>query len=113
MGYQRMLAQVFGGVVSVSSLADFQRKAGSDVDDVLAPSITTNSGGSNVFTWPPETFSVDLTPTIRDKTGQVVATPRVVGLGTASTRERISGYGFSGCRALEDALRKLTPALRE
>ena len=113
MGYQQMLSQVFSGVVSVSSLTDFQSKAGGDVDYVLTPNIVTNSGGSNFFTWPPETFSVDLTSTIRDKSGKVVASPRVVGMGTATTSERISDYGFSGRRAFEDALRKMNPALRE
>lgn len=111
-GYQRMLSQVFGGVVSVASLADFQSRAARDVDYVLTPHIVTNSGGSNFFTWPPETFSVDLTSTIRDRTGKVVATPRVVGMGTATTGERIKDHGFSGRRAFEDALRQMNPALR-
>lgn len=112
-GYQRMLSQVFSGVVLVPSMADFQSRAGSDIDYVLTPQIVTNSGGSNFFTWPPETFSVDFTSTIRDRNGKVVATPRVVGMGTATTSERIADHGFSGRRAFEDALRKMNPALRE
>ena len=113
MGYQRMLSQVFSGVVSVASLADFQSRANGDVDYVLTPHIVTNSGGSNFFTWPPETFSVDLVSTIRDKSGNVVASPRVVGMGSATTSERIKDHGYSGRRAFEDALRKMNPALRE
>ena len=30
-GYQQMLSQVFGGVVAVTSMADFQSRAGADI----------------------------------------------------------------------------------
>lgn len=110
-GFQRMLSNVFETVVPVASVAPAE--AGAALDYVMVPTVVTNSGGSNLFTWPPETFTVDIMSTIRDKNGRVVATPRVVGTATATTGERISDHGFSGRRAFEDALRKMEVAIRE
>lgn len=112
-GYQRMLSQVFQGVTRVPAPAVDPKAGDAAPDYVLTPLLTTNSGGSNFFTWPPENFSVDLTTSIRDRSGKVVATPRVVGTGTATTGERLGDHGFSGRRAFEDALRKMEAALRE
>jgi hypothetical protein len=108
-GYRQVLSQTFQQVSAGSSSG----MATGSAEYLLTPSIVTTSGGSNFFTWPPETFSVDLTTSIRDKSGRVVATPRVVGVGAATTSERISDHGFSGRRAFEDALRKMEVALRE
>jgi hypothetical protein len=110
-GFQKMLSNVFETVVPVASMAP--ENIGTSVDYVVVPVVVTNSGGSNFFTWPPETFTVDIMSTIRDKNGRVVATPRVVGMATASTGERITDHGFAGRRAFEDALRKMEVTLRE
>ena len=112
-GYRTMLSNVFETVVSVATLGQVQSSPGPTVDYVMIPMVVTNSGGSNFFTWPPENFTVDLTTSIRDKEGKVVATPRVVGVATATTSERLVDHGFSGRRAFEDALRKMEIALRE
>ena len=112
-GYRMMLSNVFERVVPIASLSDLHSEAGASLDYVAIPTVITNSGGSNVFTWPPENFTVDLTTTLRNREGNIVASPRVVGIGTATTGERLSDQGFSGRRALEDALRKMELALRE
>jgi hypothetical protein len=111
-GYQRMLGTVFQSVTPLATWPVSPSAAAPAVDYVLTPSIVTSSGGSNFFTWPPETFSVDLSTKILDKSGKTVATPRVVGVGTASTSERLADHGASGRRAFEDALRKMASALR-
>lgn len=82
-------------------------------DYVLEPTVVTNSGSTGFFTWPPTNFSVDITNTIRDSSGRVVANPRVVGVGTAETGERLGDHGFAGRRAMEDALIKTHVALRQ
>lgn len=82
-------------------------------DYVIEPTVITNSGSTGFFTWPPTNFSVDITNTIRDSSGRVVATPRAVGIGTAETGERLKDHGFAGRRAMEDALIKTHSALRQ
>lgn len=82
-------------------------------DYVIEPTVVTNSGSTGFFTWPPTNFSVDITNTIRDASGRVVASPRVVGIGTAETGERLKDHGFAGRRAMEDALIKTHAALQQ
>lgn len=82
-------------------------------DYVIEPTVVTNSGSTGFFTWPPTNFSVDITNTIRDASGRVVASPRVVGIGTAETGERLRDHGFAGRRAMEDALVKTHAALQQ
>lgn len=82
-------------------------------DYVIEPTVVTNSGSTGFFTWPPTNFSVDITNTIRDASGRVVASPRVVGVGTAETGERLRDHGFAGRRAMEDALVKTHAALQQ
>lgn len=82
-------------------------------DYVIEPTVVTNSGSTGFFTWPPTNFSVDITNTIRDASGRIVASPRVVGIGTAETGERLKDHGFAGRRAMEDALIKTHAALQQ
>jgi hypothetical protein len=106
---KRVLEALYESVVPLSG-----PELPADVDYVLVPFVVTNSGGSNFFTWPPETFTVDLAASIKGKDGKTVAGPRVVGSGTATTQERLGGrdFGFAGRRAMEDALSKLAVALQ-
>ncbi len=111
-GYQKMLSNVFTGVVKLTSPTALEN--GSEhIDYVVLPTIVTSSGGSGFFTWPPTNFTVDLTCSIRDTVGTQIATTRVVGTGTADTSERIHDHGFAGERAMEDALMKMQVALFE
>ena len=64
------------------------------------------------LTWPPSNFTVDLTLTIRRASGEIVATPRVVGHGHAADGERIFDHAIAGRRATEDALLKMRDQLR-
>jgi hypothetical protein len=111
-GYLRVLANVFREVAKLDSV-DGAKGPSSDVSYVFSPEIVTSSGGAGLFTWPPTSFTVDLTSNVRDKNGQSVATKRVVGSGTAETGERIREHGIAGKRAMEDALDKMQHALTD
>lgn len=113
IGYQKMLSNVFKGVVKLTSIADPLTNSHNSIDYTIMPILVTNSGGSGFFTWPPTNFSVDLTSEIRDTSGKLIASPRVVGTGTASTSERISDFGIAGKRSMEDALLKMQGSLFE
>lgn len=111
-GYTYALAGVFRRVIKVSTPTP--RADGNDkLDYVIEPTIVTNSGGSGFFTWPPTNFSVDITNKIRNSSGQLVASPRVLGVGAAETGERLGEHGIAGRRAMEDALNKMRISLLE
>jgi len=107
-GIERMLGVVFTQVSR--SGTTLVGRAGTDY--VITPAIVTNSGSDGLLTWPPSNFTVDLTLTIRRASGEIVASPRVVGHGHAADGERIFDHGIAGRRATEDALLKMRDQLR-
>lgn len=112
-GYERVLSNVFSDVVQLRSEPDYSRTKQLRLDYFIQPQIVTSSGSTGFFTWPPTNFTVDLTNTIRDENGAIISTPRVVGVGTAVTTERLSEHGVAGKRAMNDALSKMQAALLE
>jgi Short C-terminal domain len=112
-GFEQMLSNVFTGVVKLASITDLPAVARGGTNYIVQPVIVTSSGGSGLFTWPPTNFTVDLTCNIRDSTGALIASPRVVGTGSAETGERLKDHGFAGKRAMEDALLKMQTAMLE
>ena len=61
--------------------------------------------------WPPSSFTVDLTSSVRDGAGKQIASVRVIGTGSAETPERLADYGVAGKRAMEAALSKMQTSL--
>ena len=112
-GFERLLSKLFSDVVRLPAPPAYSGEIHQKLDYVFEPLISTSSGSTGFFTWPPTNFSVDLTSTIRDASGKMIASPRVLGVGTAGTSERIADHGIAGRRAMEDALVKMQVALRE
>jgi len=112
-GFEKMLSNVFTGVVKLNSITDLPGVARGGTQFIIQPVIVTSSGGSGFFTWPPTNFTVDLTCNVRDSMGTLVASPRVVGTGSAETGERIREHAIAGKRAMEDALTKMQAAMLE
>jgi hypothetical protein len=112
-GFEKMLSNVFTGVVKLNSISDLPSIARGGTNYIAQPLIITTSGGSGLFTWPPTNFTVDLTCNIRDSAGTLIASPRVVGTGSAETSERLHDFGIAGERAMEDALVKMQAAMLE
>ena len=110
-GFHKMLSNVFASVVKLDSPADKPTLDREGVNYVIVPTMVTTSGGSAFLTWPPTHFSVDLTSQVRSADGELVASPRVVGIGNADTGERLSERGIAGRRAMEDALLKMQSGL--
>jgi hypothetical protein len=113
LGFAKMLSNVFTDVVKLNSMAELPSLSLSGTNLIIQPVIVTSSGGSGLVTWPPTNFTVDLTCNIRNPTGALIASPRVVGTGSAETGERIRDHGIAGRRAMEDALIKMQASLRE
>ena len=99
-GFEQILSNVFRGVVKLTSIADLSSVSRGGTDYIIQPVIVTSSGGSSMFTWPPTNFTVDLTCNIRDASGTLFASPRVVGMGSAETRERLHDHSLAGKRAM-------------
>lgn len=112
-GFAKLLSNVFSGVVKLPTAPVFSGTTTQGLDYIIQPLLVTSSGSSGFFTWPPTNFSVDLTSNVRDATGKLVASPRVLGVGTAETGERLSEHGIAGRRAMEDALIKMQAAIQE
>lgn len=112
-GFEQILSNTFTNVVKLTSMADLPTVAHGGADYIIQPVLITSSGGSGMFTWPPTNFTVDMTCNIRDASGKLFANPRVVGIGSAETGERLRDHGLAGKRAMEDALLKMQAAMLE
>ena len=110
-GYKIILSNVFKSATALNSVNNGELQ--NEIDFIISPTVITTSGSTGFFTWPPTNFTVDLTSTIKNVDGEVIAEPRVVGTGVADTSERLSEHGISGKRAMEDALLKMQEALTE
>lgn len=115
VGYQKMLSSVFDGVIRVSKLSDSAEFERGGLAYVFAPEMITNSGSTGFFTWPPTNFSVDLTSKIRDASGKLVSSPRVIGVGSFpdGALAMKGNHGISGQIAMKDALEKTRNILFE
>lgn len=112
-GFQKILTNVFGSAIKLDTAPTADELARRGITYLIVPTVVTTSGSTAFFTWPPTNFSVDLSSQIRSQDGMVVATPRVVGVGVASTSERLGNHGLAGKRAMADALNKMQTALLE
>lgn len=112
-GFQKMLANVFGSAIKLDAAPTATDLASKEITYLIVPTVVTTSGSTGFFTWPPTNFSVDLTSQVRSRDGAVIASPRVVGVGSAETGERLSDHGIAGRRAMADALTKMQAALLE
>jgi hypothetical protein len=112
-GFQKILSNVFTGVVKLTSITDPSGVSRDGIDYIIVPDVVTSSGGSGFFTWPPTSFTVDLTSNVRDRIGKIITSLRVVGTGSAETSERLTEHGIAGRRAMEDALLKMQASLLE
>jgi hypothetical protein len=113
-GYERVLHNVFESVVRLSAMAGPAEMQASHLTYVLAPTVTTSSGSTGVFTWPPTNFSVDIATEIRDSSGKIVATPRVLGAASVGGIMDMGGnFGVTGQMAMQDALQKQQSLLFE
>jgi hypothetical protein len=81
------------------------------LDYVITPTIKTTSSSPSLLTWPPTDFSVTLTCTVTDPTGQKVVTEDVTGTGHAEFSEFKRNFGLAGQIATTDAVTKLQTAL--
>lgn len=106
--YFRMLIGTYEGVSRLSSASDQDEMRRLKIDYIITPELVTNSGSTGFFTWPPTSFTVDLSTKIRSVAGFLIANPRAVGHGQVSGFSEFGGdFGLAGRRAMDDAILKM------
>jgi hypothetical protein len=111
-GLRDVLKALYSDVVLVNSPSDFETFKRDGIGIIFAPEIYTSSNSDSAFTWPPTQFSIDLSSTVTDVEGNMLARVRVVGQGAASFSEFKEDFGLAGRRATQDALEKLRAEIR-
>ena len=111
-GIRDVLKSLYSDVVLLRSPSDFEAIKRDGVGIVFAPEIYTSSNSDSAFTWPPTQFAIDLSSTVTDATGNMLARVRVSGQGAASFSEFKEDFGLAGRRAAQDAFKKLIAEIR-
>jgi len=105
------LGHVFKNVTKLKAMPDAATIQSQHLDYVITPTIKTNSSSPSLLTWPPTDFSVTLTCTVTNPSGQPVLTEDVTGQGHAEFSEFKHNFGLAGQIATTDAVEKLQTAL--
>jgi len=111
-GFRDVLKSLYSDVVLVSSPSDFEAFRRDGVSIVFVPEIYTSSNSNSAFTWPPTQFSIDLSSTVTDATGNMLARVRASGQGIATFSEFKGDFGLAGRRAAQDAFKKLSSEIQ-
>ncbi|PIF28281.1 hypothetical protein CLU86_3770 [Acidovorax sp. 62] len=112
-GLYKALGTVFRDVTKIKNPGDLAEVQTSGIQLLITPEITTNSSSESAFTWPPTSFTVVLNCQLKDNQGKTLDTVRVEGVGKAEFAEFKANFSLAAVRASEDALKKLTVALRQ
>lgn len=105
------LGHVFKNVTKLKTIPDAATIQAQHLDYVITPTIKTTSSSPSLLTWPPTNFTVTLTCTVADPTGQTVATEDVTGSAHAEFSEFKRNFGLAAQLATADAVTKLQTAL--
>lgn len=105
------LRSVYQDVSAVKSPADPLVKD-TGLAYVFTPTISTTSSSSSLLTWPPTKFGVEVSCTVTDAQGAVVAQVRANGEGAAEFSEFASDFSLSARRAVADVVEKLALEVR-
>ena len=96
-----VLANKFKDVYLVKSLDDSSFIKEHEIQLIFIPKITTNSSSSSPFTWPPTSFTIDLTVNAIDAAGETVWSTNVKETGKSEFDEFKHDFSLSARRATE------------
>jgi hypothetical protein len=114
----KVLSNVFRRAYAMGAANDQALIQAKEISLVLVPVITTDSSSDGVFTWPPTSFTVDVSCKVLDRDGKLVWEKRVVGQGAATFDEFKTDLPLAARRASLKAMSELqkelnaAPALR-
>jgi hypothetical protein len=110
-GIYKVLSNVFQNVSILKSATDVETIRKDGITYVFVPEIVPSSLSDSLITWPPTSFTLLLTCTVYNATGNVIGKKSVVGNGAATFDEFKRDFGLAGRRASADALAKLQVVL--
>jgi hypothetical protein len=105
-GIYKVLSNVFQNVSILKSATDVETIRKDGITYVFVPEIVPSSLSDSLITWPPTSFTLLLTCTVYNATGNVTGKKAVVGNGAATFDEFKRDFGLAGRRASADALAK-------
>lgn len=106
------LRAVYQDVTAVKSASDAPAIQEAGVAYVFTPEIVTTSSSPSPFTWPPTKFAAEVSCTVTDAQGALVAKVRANGEGAAEFAEFKSDFSLSARRAVADVATKLAQEIR-
>lgn len=102
-----MLSKVFKKVYSLKDINDKAYIADNGISYIFKTDMKTDSSSSSPFTWPPTSFTYELTCTAVDASGANVWSKTVKSVGNAEFDEFKHDFSLSARRATEDAYKKM------
>jgi len=106
------LRAVYRDVVVLRTAGDAKANEAAGISLVFTPQIKTDSSSSSWLTWPPTSFSVEVSCTVTDASGAEVTRVRAVGNGTAQFGEFKGDYGLAARRAARQMTSQLSSEIR-
>ncbi len=106
------LSRVFEKVVVVRRPPTGEDFAREGFQLAVQPRLTSASGSTSGFTWPPTFFNLSLTAAFRDATGKTVASIDESGTGRAQFSEFRTAHGLAGQRAAADLMNRFMQRVR-
>ncbi len=107
----KVLNNLYTGVVLVPSLDDKQFIASKKIAYIFVPTIETDSGSDSALTWPPTRFTVSLDTKAMGPNGNVVWQKKVKGEGKAAFSEFKHDFSLSARLASKQAFQNLQQAI--
>lgn len=106
------LRAVYRDVVVLRTAGDAKANEAAGVSLVFTPQIRTDSSSSSWITWPPTSFTAEVSCVVSDTAGAEVTRVRAVGNGTAEFGEFNGDYGLAARRAATRLTSQLSSEIR-
>lgn len=106
------LRAVYRDVIVLRTAGDVKANEAAGVSLVFTPQIKTDSSSSSWVTWPPTSFTAEVSCVVSNAAGAEVARVRAVGNGTANFGEFNGDYGLAARRAAKQMTSQLSSEIR-
>ncbi|SEK65580.1 hypothetical protein SAMN05518845_102279 [Variovorax sp. YR750] len=106
------LRAVYRDVVVLRTAGDAKANEAAGVSLVFSPRIKTDSSSSSLISWPPTSFTAEVSCVVTDAAGAEVSRVRAVGNGTAEFGEFKGDFGLAARRAATRLTSQLSSEIR-
>ncbi|WP_295984770.1 hypothetical protein [uncultured Variovorax sp.] len=106
------LRAVYRDVIVLRSASDAKANEAAGVSLVFSPRIKTDSSSSSWISWPPTSFTAEVSCVVTDAAGAEVTRVRAVGNGTAEFGEFKGDFGLAARRAATRLTAHLSSEIR-